>query len=174
MTVPTPEPRVALLRDLAPILDVVAALPLDGCGDHEAAARLAARLQERLPAEGPAAQAVGAALRRGIEEGWLCDRGEPSARFSRIAKPGPDTRELSIDVVCLEGPALRHGHPRGEVTLGLPYDPAASGSRFDGHPPGWVVMPAGSTHVPTVTGPRMVLLYFLPGGAVDWQPAAQP
>jgi hypothetical protein len=30
-------------------------------------------------------------------------------------------------------------------------------------------MPAGSTHTPTVTGPRMVLLYFLPGGAVEWQ-----
>lgn len=165
------EPRLALLRDLAPILDLVAALPLDDCHDHGAAARLAARLQTSLPAEGPVAQAVGAALRRGIHDGWLCDRGEPSARFCRVAKAGPDTRELSIDVVALEGPALRHGHPRGEVTLGFSVDPEVTGSRFDGHPPGWVVMPAGSTHVPTVTGPRMALLYFLPGGAVDWQPA---
>ena len=169
MTEPT-EPRQALLRDLAPVLDLVAALPLDDCRDHAAAAELAARLEARLPAESPAAKAVGAALRRGIDDGWLCDRGEPNARFSRVAKAGPDTRELSIDVVSLEGPALRHRHPRGEVTLGFAYDPDAAGSRFDGHPPGWVVMPAGSAHVPTVTGPRMVLLYFLPGGAVDWQP----
>jgi len=169
MTEPT-EPRLALLRDLAPILERVAALPLDECRDHEAAAELAARLQASMPAESPGAQAVGVALRQGIDDGWLCDRGEPSARFSRVAKAGPGTCELSIDVVALEGPALRHGHPRGEVTLAFAFDPAASGSRFDGHPPGWVVMPAGSSHVPTVTGPRMVLLYFLPGGAVDWQP----
>jgi hypothetical protein len=172
MTEPALEPRAALLRDLAPILELVAALPLADCGDTESAARLAARLQQALPAEGPAAQAVGAALRRGIEDGWLCDRGEENARFSRVAKAGSATRELSIDVVALEGPAVRHRHPRGEVTLGFPFDPEASGSRFDGHPPGWVVMPAGSTHVPTVTGPRMVLLYFLPGGAVEWQPTA--
>ena len=31
-------------------------------------------------------------------------------------------------------------------------------------------MPAGSTHTPTVTGPRMHLLYFLPDGAVEWHP----
>jgi hypothetical protein len=172
MTEPALEPRLALLRDLAPLIDVVAALPLDDCADHDAAARLAARLQERLPAEGPGVQAVGAALRRGVQDGWLCDRGETNARFSRVAKAGPDTRALSVDVVALEGPAVRHRHPRGEVTLGFPFDPDTTGSRFDGHPPGWVVMPAGSTHVPTVTGPRMVLLYFLPGGAVEWQPAA--
>jgi hypothetical protein len=168
----TTEPRLALLRDLAPILELVAALPLDECGDLEAAAGLAARLQASMPAEGPAARAVGAALRRGIDDGWLCDRGEPKARWSRVAKAGPDTRELSIDVVALEGPALGHRHPRGEVTLGFAFDPASSAlSRFDGHPPGWVVMPAGSSHVPTVSGPRMVLLYFLPGGAIEWQPS---
>jgi hypothetical protein len=162
----------SLLRDLAPVLDLVATLPLADCRDDEAAARVAAQLQQALPADGPLALALGAALRQGIADGWLCDRGEPNARFSRIAKAGPDTRALSIDVVALEGPALRHGHPQGEVTLALPADPAATGSRFDGHPPGWVVMPAGSVHTPTVTGPRMVLLYFLPGGAVDWKPAA--
>lgn len=165
------EPRLALLRALDPILDLVAALPLAGCEDHEAAAGLAARLQAAMPANGPAVAAVGAALREGIGAGWLCDRGEPNARFCRVAKAGPDTRELSIDVVSLEGPAAPHRHPRGEVTLGWALDPAAEGSRFDDHPPGWVVMPVGSAHTPTVTGPRMVLLYFLPGGAMEWQTA---
>ncbi len=164
-------PIQGLLGDLAPILDLVAALPLAGCTDHEGAARLATQLQAAVPAEGPLATRLGTTLRQGIREGWLCDRGEPQARFGRVAKAGPDTRELSIDVVALEGPALRHGHPRGEVTLGYPLDPEATGSRFDGHPPGWVVMPSGSVHTPTVTGPAMVLLYFLPGGAVDWKPA---
>ncbi len=164
------EPRTALLHALRPILDLVAALPLDACRDHDGAAELAARLHAALPPGDPALVTLGTTLRAAIHDGWLCDRGEPTARFSRVAKAGPDTRDLSIDVVCLEGPALRHGHPRGEVTLGWPYEPAAEGSRFDGHPPGWVVMPAGSVHTPTVTGPRMVLLYFLPGGAADWQP----
>lgn len=162
-----------LLSQLTPVLDLVAALPLSSCRDADAAAELAARLQAALPAEGPQAQAIGQALREGIAAGWLCDRGEPSARFSRVAKASPDTRELSIDVVALEGPALRHRHPRGEVTLGVPVDPTAEGSRFDGHPPGWVVMPAGSVHTPTVTGPRMALLYFLPGGAVEWNPTTE-
>lgn len=164
-------PQHALLTQLAPVLDLVAALPLHECHDAAAAAALASRLQAALPAESAQAQAIGQALREGIAAGWLCDRGEPSARFSRVAKASPDTRELSIDVVALEGPALRHRHPRGEVTLGFAVDPAAEGSRFDGHPPGWVVMPVGSIHIPTVTGPRMALLYFLPGGAMDWNPS---
>ncbi len=159
-----------LLGDLAPVLDLVAALPLSECLDHETAAGLAEQLQAALPAEGPAAQALGATLREGVRAGWLCDRGEPNARFGRVAKASPDTRDLSIDVVTLEGAAVRHGHPRGEVTLGFPLHPTATGARFDGHPPGWVVMPAGSVHTPTVTGPAMVLLYFLPGGVADWKP----
>lgn len=164
-------PRHDLLAQLSPVLDLVAGLPLAECHDADQAARLADQLQSALPAHGPLAQAIGQALRVGIEQGWLCDRGEPSARFSRVAKASPETRNLSVDVVALEGPAVRHRHPRGEVTLGFSVDPAAEGSRFDGHPPGWVVMPAGSVHTPTVTGPRMALLYFLPDGAVEWNPA---
>jgi Domain of unknown function (DUF4863) len=172
MSVPSPSPAAGLLGDLAPVLELVAALPLSDCREPAAAARLAAQLQAALPAEGPLALALGATLRQGIHDGWLCDRGEPHARFGRVAKASPDTRALSIDVVALEGAGLLHGHPRGEVTLGFAFDPTTVGSRFDGHPPGWVVMPAGSVHTPTVTGPRMVLLYFLPDGAVDWSPAA--
>jgi hypothetical protein len=83
-----------------------------------------------------------------------------------VAKPGPETHDFSVDVVALEGEALRHRHPRGEITIGFAgSDPDA---RFDGYAPGWVVMPAGSTHTPTVVGGTMHLIYFLPGGAVDW------
>lgn len=161
----------ALLEQLAPFLEAVAALPLAESHDADAAASIAQRLRQEHPAEGPAFQAVGETLRRGVTEGWLCERGEPPARFGRVAKASPSTHDLSIDVVELEGPALRHRHPRGEITMAFPADPAAEGSRFDGHPPGWVVMPAGSVHTPTVTGPRMLLLYFLPGGAVEWNPS---
>lgn len=165
-------PTQALLERLDPILQRVAALPLDDCHDAEAAAELAAELDRAVPADGPDAQALGQVLRDGVRDGWLCDRGDPSARFCRVAKASPATHDLSIDVVALEGPALRHRHPRGEVTLGFVAQPGETGARFDGHPPGWVVMPADSTHVPTVTGPRMILLYFLPGGSMDWSPPA--
>lgn len=160
-----------LIDQLAPFLETVAGLPLDECRDADGAASIAAQLERAHPAQGAAFQAVGETLRRGVAEGWLCDRGEPEARFSRVAKASPDTHDLSIDVVALEGPALRHRHPRGEITMAFAADPSTTGSRFDDHPAGWVVMPAGSVHVPTVTGPRMHLLYFLPGGAVEWNPS---
>ena len=41
---------------------------------------------------------------------------------------------------------------------------------FDGHEPGWVVFPPGSHHIPTVEGGTMLFLYFMPGGAVVWDP----
>lgn len=164
-------PTQPLIDQLAPILRTVAELPLDECRDAEGAAAIVARLEEAWPAAGETFRAVGETLRRGVAEGWLCDRGEPEARFSRVAKATEATDDLSIDVVSLVGPALEHLHPRGEITMAYPAEAAADGSRFDGHPPGWVVMPAGSIHVPTVTGPRMLLLYFLPGGAVEWNPS---
>lgn len=167
----SPDPRARLVQLLAPVLERVAELrPMDA-RDEAAAARLRDALEADLPFRGEIAQTIGREIRAGIDEGWLCDRGEPNARFSRVAKPSAATRDLSIDVVALSGPALRHRHPQGEVTLAFAADGAVtSNGRFDGHPPGWVVMPAGSTHVPTVTGPAMHLLYFLPAGAVDWNP----
>ena len=41
--------------------------------------------------------------------------------------------------------------------------------RFDGNAPGWVVYGRGSAHVPTVTGGEMLILYFLPGGAIEFE-----
>ena len=40
--------------------------------------------------------------------------------------------------------------------------------RFDGHAPGWVVMPPGSGHVPTVSGGRMLIVYLLPKGQIEF------
>jgi hypothetical protein len=166
-----PDPRERLVALLAPVLARVAELRPQDVRDADAASRLADALETEIPFRGEIAQTIGAEIRRGIADGWLCDRGEPDARFSRVAKASDATRGLSIDVVALRGAALRHGHPQGEVTLGFDAEGSmASDARFDGWPPGWVVMPAGSTHTPTVEGPRMHLLYFLPAGAVDWNP----
>lgn len=152
---------------LPPMLAKVAALDPASARDADAQARLLAALEAAFPVDGDAVRALGEALAAGIEEGSICNRGDEDARFSRLAKAGPDTHGLSIDVVALRGAALEHTHPSGEVTLGFAVDGAA---RFDGHPPGWVFMPPGSRHVPTVEGGRMFLIYFLPGGAVTWHP----
>lgn len=164
------EAKTQLLQMLEPVLSAVADAGVHEATDEGRAAAVRDRLQAALPFESDAIQAIGAQIRRGVDEGWLCDRGDADARFSRVAKPAEATRQLSIDVVALRGPALRHRHPAGEVTLAFVADTDGDAGAFDGHPPGWVVMAAGSTHTPTVTGPRMHLLYFLPGGEVDWNP----
>ena len=105
-----------------------------------------------------------------VDAGWLCDRGEPNARFCRLAKATAETHGLSIDVVSLEGEAVEHTHPRGEVTIGFRARglPADASPTFDDRDPGWVFLGPGSRHAPRVDGGRMVLMYFLPDGAVEW------
>ena len=86
-------------------------------------------------------------------------------RFGRVAKAGPATFGLSIDAVDMRGAAAEHTHPNGEVSLCFAVD---GDPRFMGEPEGWVVVPPISRHVPTVTGGRMRILYFLPDGAMIW------
>lgn len=159
-----------LLELLEPILAHVSRLEPGGRRTSAEAESLRAELETAFPADGDRALAIGAELRRGVDEGWLCNRGEQTARFSRVAKACDDTHGLSIDVVALEGAATPHSHPLGEVTLGFPAPGSDASVRFDGHPPGWVVMPAASSHTPTVTHGRMHLVYFLPSGAIQWLP----
>jgi hypothetical protein len=129
-------------------------------------------LEQRFAWAGERIQAVGAAIERGIAQGWLCNRGDAHARFSRLAKPSADTADLSIDVVSMIGDAIDHTHPNGEVTIGFPAagEPAQA-VRFEGRGPGWVFCRPGSRHVPHVDGGRMNLIYFLPDGAVQWHGA---
>jgi hypothetical protein len=68
-------------------------------------------------------------------------------------------------VVHMNGAGPRHTHHEGEVNWCI----ALSGEpRFDGHGPGWVAFPPGSTHVPTVEGGEMLIVYLLPNGAVEF------
>jgi hypothetical protein len=160
-----------LLTALAPILARVAELDLDALTSPEQVAALEAELEREFPHAGAQVQGIAELIARGVREGWLADRGAPEARFSRVAKPSPATHELSIDVVSMLGSGVEHTHPRGEITLGFPADPAAypaQSCQFEARAPGWVVLPPNSRHIPTVTGARMNLIYFLPGGAVDW------
>jgi hypothetical protein len=128
----------------------------------------AATLSQRFPPDGPELTELAALVRRGVEQGWWANRGELPVLWSRVAKPEhPGTHGLSIDVVSMTAPGPGHAHPNGEIDLCF----AVSGEpRFDGHAPGWVVYPPGSWHVPTVSGGQMDILYFLPGGAIQFGP----
>ena len=104
--------------------------------------------------------------RAGVAEGWLCNREGGGIRYGRIFKPADDLHGFSVDVVDMAdiaGP--HHVHPEGEVDLVMPLD---AGARFDGRPAGWLVMPPGSAHRPTVSQGRALVLYLLPNGRIDF------
>ena len=149
-----------MIDTFRPLIEAVAGLDLT---DPDAAR---AELERRLDPDGLAARELSNSLGKLLAEGKIADRGSPPVRWSRIAKATPETRDQSIDVVWMSGPGPRHVHPNGEVNfcIALEGEP-----RFDGQPPGWVVLPPGSGHVPTVSGGTMLIVYLLPGGAIRFE-----
>lgn len=104
--------------------------------------------------------------RTGVAEGWLANREGGGIRYGRIFKPAGDLYGFSVDVVDMQdiaGP--HHVHPLGEIDLIMPIEGDA---RFDGRPAGWLVMPPGSAHRPTVSQGRALVLYLLPEGRIDF------
>ena len=126
-----------------------------------AAARAA--IESAAPFDGELVASVRAHAFAGAEAGWLTPREQGGIHFGRVSK---DLAGFSLDAVSMDRPGPRHRHPNGEIDLCF----AAGGGtpRFDGHPEGWVVYGPGSAHVPTVTDGAMLILYFLPGGAIEW------
>lgn len=161
--------KADLRQLIAPVLARVAELDPASRTDEEAQRGLVEALEAEFPSQGETVRTIGQEIARGVREGWLCDRGEPEARFCRLAKPGPETHGLSVDIVSLSGRAVEHTHPKGEVTIGfVAPDEGGDQTSFDGHPAGWVFLGPGSRHVPEVVAGRMHLMYFLPDGAVEW------
>lgn len=150
--------KETLEKALAPVFAALTgAEPNDG-------AKLADRLTRELPLTHDAIRAVRAAATAGVKEGWLCDREGGGIKYSRPVKPSPASAGYSVDAVVMDriaGP--KHTHTNGEINLCFTEDGDA---KFCGHREGWVVFPRGSTHVPVVTDGRMLILYFLPGGAI--------
>jgi hypothetical protein len=145
---------------LAPVSTFVVGLDLASREAAEAA------LVRRFPPGGEELVRIEAAARAALAAGRIANRGEPHMRFSRVVKPKDDVAGCAIDCVYMddcEGPA--HTHPNGEVVLCFPDQAAAT---FDGVRGTWVVLPKGSRHTPTVRGGSMLILYWLPDGAVEW------
>lgn len=152
-----------MLETFRPLIDAAHGLDLE---DPAAARRT---LEQRFDPAGPDARALREALVALLAEGRIAERGAPPVRWGRVCKATPETRDLSIDVVDMTGPGPRHLHPRGEVNYCIALEGAPT---FDGEPPGWVVKPPASSHVPTVAGGRMLIVYLLPSGAIEFAPSA--
>ncbi|MCU0804020.1 MAG: DUF4863 family protein [Burkholderiales bacterium] len=110
--------------------------------------------------------AIREACHAAIAEGWMCDREGGGIRYGRVIKPADSLGGLSVDVVDMDtirGP--HHRHPNGEIDLVMPITPEA---KFDGRGAGWLVYGPGTAHYPTVTEGRALVLYLLPGGAIEF------
>lgn len=145
-----------ILSDIVPTLDQLDLASPDAAEALEAA----------HPFGSPGMRRIRELCEAGVEEGWLVPReASEKVRFGRLVK---DLGGYAVDCVLMEGPALGHTHPRGEVNIAFAWqgDP-----RFDGQPEGWIVYPPGSHHIPTVTDGQMLFVYFLPGGEVTWDQA---
>jgi hypothetical protein len=124
-----------------------------------------AELTRRLDPQGEAAAALNAQLLSLLEAGQVAERGELPVRWGRVAKATPETLEQSIDVVLMTGAGPHHVHPAGEVNWCVPLEGEPT---FEGCARGWVVMPPGSDHVPAVAGGKMLIVYLLPGGRIEF------
>ncbi|MDH2052635.1 DUF4863 family protein [Achromobacter marplatensis] len=127
---------------------------------------LQARLNQEAGPHSALYQDIFAACRQGVAEGWMCNREGGRIRYGRVIKPADDLAGCSVDVVDMDdlaGP--HHAHPNGEIDLIMPLTDDA---RFDGHGAGWLVYGPGSAHSPTVTQGRALVLYLLPGGAIEF------
>jgi hypothetical protein len=87
------------------------------------------------------------------------------ARPARGADDGHGTGPEELVETVVGAPGPRHRHPAGEVNFCIAVDGSPT---FDGEPPGWVVLPPGSTHVPTVSGGTMLIVYLLPRGEMEF------
>ena len=148
-----------MLETFQPLLDAAHGLELT---DPAAAEET---LTARFDPQGEAAGELRTSLIALLESGAIAARGELPVRWGRVAKASGESRDFSVDVVLMNGAGPEHRHPEGEVN----YCIALEGSpTFDGAPPGWVVKPPASTHVPTVEGGTMLIVYLLPQGAIEF------
>ena len=92
----------------------------------------------------------------------LCPKEAGTTRFGRLAK---DRNGYSVDAVVSSGRGMAHTHPQGEVNLCFSL---ADEPRFDGAAPGWIVYAPGTRHPANVEGGTMFMIYFLPGGEIEW------
>ncbi len=143
---------------LAPVFELIGSRAVDG--------KLEQELNARFAPGGELFTEIETACHAAIRAGWMCARGGEGRRFGRVIEPGPETENLSVDVVQLKdiaGP--HHRHPAGEICLNMPETPGAT---FDGKGAGWCIYAPETAHRPTVRGGQALILYLLPGGTIEF------
>ncbi len=120
------------------------------------------RCEQLLPFHGAEVAKLREAAFAAIASDWLLPKENAGIRFGRVAK---DLAGFSVDAVLMDKPGPKHRHPNGEIDLCFT---RAGAPKFDGKPEGWVVYGKGSVHVPTVRDGEMLILYFLPAGAIEF------
>lgn len=124
------------------------------------------RVNELYPVDGESVTALRDLATSGFDEGWLTPRSQGAVQFGRLVKPSAESSQFSCDAVYMPScPGPKHSHPEGELNLCIAMD---GEPRFDDSGPGWCHYSPGTTHIPTVTGGTMLILYFLPNGAIEW------
>jgi hypothetical protein len=124
------------------------------------------KLNQAFPAGGDVFRRLEAACREGIAGGWMCAQGGGKRKFGRIFEPAGDLAGFSVDVVDIDDLVGNyHRHPNGEIDLIMPQTPGAT---FDARSAGWLVYAPGSGHRPTVKRGRVLVLYLLPQGRIEW------
>jgi len=112
-------------------------------------------------------------LKLGVEEGWAgyVEIDGAAYRRGRIAEPGHQTAEMSVESGLLRDvKGQYHCHTRGEINMIIPLEPDA---QFCEHGAGWRVFAPMSEHFPTVKG-WALMMYFLPGGEIEYRPSPAP
>lgn len=148
-----------MLETFRPLFEAAAGVDLS----DPAAAR--AELGRRLAPGSAAARALDTELLALFADGRVATRGEWPVRWSRVSKAVPETLDQSIDVVVMTGAGPAHRHPAGEVNWCVPMEGTP---QFEGCGRGWVVMPPDSRHVPAVSGGKMLIVYLLPAGRMEF------
>ncbi len=140
------------------VTDAIAGKPIDD--------DLSQFLNRKFPPDGRVFRTIAEACHTAIEDGWMCKHEDGGIRFGRVIKPTDETAGFSVDVVHMDdvkGP--HHRHPNGEIDMIMPITATA---QFDGHGAGWHVYGPDTAHHPTVTGGAALILYLLPGGAIEF------
>ncbi len=124
------------------------------------------QLNQELSSGSEVFRALKTACLEGIAQGLLCTQGEGKRKYGRVFEPAPDLAGFSVDVVDIDDLVGNyHRHPLGEVDLIMPITPGAT---FDARGAGWLVYRPGSGHRPTVKKGRVLILYLLPDGWIEF------
>ena len=126
-------------------------------------------LSKRFPLSSNLVQSIKSWCLTSVHDGSIRMRGPKSLRFGNLLHQKKNDYGFRIDIVDMTGVGPGHIHPLGEINLCFATEHTEAGSTsFDGVSEGWVVKQPESWHKPTVRNGRMVIVYFLPKGKVQF------